>query len=153
MKALPAILFALGITVVLALGMLVVGGNALLNQNTVPMANSPTTTVSANDPASPGSGPTADTNPALQTDQQEIIQLQALITQYQAHEKQYQSELTDAAKRLSDANQQLDQANQQLSQSSQAVQNLQQILVQLQQAGVIRINRNGQISIPSAPTN
>lgn len=65
-------------------------------------------------------------------------QLQAIIGEYQARESQYLAQLTDAAG-------QLDQANAQ-------VQNYQSLLNQLVQAGVIRIDRNGVVTVlTSAP--
>lgn len=65
-------------------------------------------------------------------------QLRAIIAEYQTREGQYLAQLTDAAG-------QLDQANAQ-------VQNYQSLLNQLVQAGVIRIDRNGVVTVmTSAP--
>ncbi|HVN55197.1 MAG TPA: hypothetical protein VMT46_12765 [Anaerolineaceae bacterium] len=133
MKALPAIIFALGMTAVVAVAMFLIGANALVNQNSVPVLNAPST----------GAG--AVQNASFSADQQQAAQLEQLVAQYQAREKQYQAELNDAAQHLTQANQQLDQANQQLDQASQQVQAYQQTLERLQEIGLIRIDQNGRI--------
>jgi hypothetical protein len=124
MKSLPAILFALGMTAVVAITMLAIGGNALVNTNTTPVTNSPNTSSVA--PAS------------FSADSTQLSQLQQLVTQYQDREKQYQQELADAVQRLNDANTQLNDANTQLQQYQQLVQ-------LLQQRGIIRITSDGQV--------
>jgi len=124
MKTLPAILFALGMTAVVAIAMLFIGGNALVNTNTTPVTNSPNTSNIA--PAS------------FSADQTQLSQLQSLVSQYQAREKQYQQELADAVQRLNDANTQLNDANTQLNQ-------YQQLIQLLQQRGIIRITSDGQV--------
>jgi peptidoglycan hydrolase CwlO-like protein len=132
MKALPALFFALVITMVIGASMLVIGSNALFNKNSVPVLNSPNTTnVSAAIPSS---------------NQQTVEQMQQLITQYQAREKQYQTELNDAA-------QQLSQANQQLNQYSQMMDSVQRLLNELQRRGIITITNDGQILIPNNGIN
>lgn len=143
MKALPAILFALAITGMIAIAMVLIGGNALLNTNTVPAASA----------ASSTSAGTVQ-NASVSATSLQSADMQALIQQYQAREKQYQSQLSEAAKRLSDANTQLAQANQQiqqagqeLQQANQAVSTYQQVLVQLQRSGLITIDSSGQIFI------
>ena len=125
MKPLPAILFALAITLVVGVSMFAIGSNALLNPNQAPILNSPgVTDVSA------ASLTTADQN---SVDQQKLAQLQDLVNQYQQREKQLQTELSDAAAQLNQANQE--------------VQQYQDVLTQLQQRGVIRITSDGQIML------
>jgi len=130
MKTLPALLFALGITAILAIGMAVIGVNALVNPATLPITNSPASSGVAAASFSPSSSSSTSAS-ASSADQAQIAQLQALVTQYQDREKQYQSELTDAANQLSQANAQLAQ--------------FQQLLTVLEQRGIIRVNSAGQI--------
>jgi esterase/lipase len=126
MKALPALFFALVITLVIGASMLAIGSNALFNKNSLPVLNSPkTTNISAAVPSA---------------NQQTVEQMQQLITQYQAREIQYQKELNDAA-------QQLSQANQQLTQYSQMMDSVQRLLNELQRRGMITITNDGQITI------
>jgi peptidoglycan hydrolase CwlO-like protein len=132
MKAFPALLFALAITAIIAMAMLVVGGNALLNTNSVPVLNSPASTVSN------ASVPSSDLK--LAAAEQRISDMQKLINQYQTREQQYQTELQQAAQKINDANSQLAQDNQQL-------QVFQQVLTALQQRGIIRITQDGQIQL------
>lgn len=122
MKNLPAIIAAFVITGLLGVGMLVVGGNALLNQNRVPMQNSPTSAQS--DPQTSN----------VSQQQPTVNQLQDRIAQYQAREKQYQSELNSAS--------------QQLNQANQTLQQYQSLLEELQARGVIRVQSDGTILIP-----
>jgi vacuolar-type H+-ATPase subunit I/STV1 len=131
MKTLPAIIAALAITVVIGVAMIAIGANALLNPNTVPVANA----------AAGGSVTTV----SLTADQQQVEQMQSLIQQYRDREKQYQAQLQQATQRLQQANQQLQQANQAIQQDGQQVQVYQQILIDLQQRGVITITNDGQI--------
>jgi septal ring factor EnvC (AmiA/AmiB activator) len=133
MRPLPAIIASLAITAVIALGIFVIGINAVLNPNTVPVVNA----ASNSDPGgsiatvSNPSSSSVSANPAAD---QQIAQLQSLIKQYQDREQQYQTQLSNAA-------QQLDQANQQL-------QSYQQLLTALEQRGIIRIDQNGNVLIP-----
>jgi uncharacterized protein YlxW (UPF0749 family) len=129
MKILSALFFALVTTVIIAVTMLVIGGNALLNKNSVPILNSPAAA------AIPKSADAASTNL-----QQQVDQMQQLINQYQDREKQYQAELQQAA-------QQLNTANAQIGQDNQDAQVYQQVLTALQQRGLIRITSDGQIFI------
>jgi septal ring factor EnvC (AmiA/AmiB activator) len=122
-KQISAILAELFITGFIALCITVVGANALVNKNSVPVSNSPQATVvasSANDPSA-----------ATQT---QIQQLEDRINQYQQREQQYQQELQTAQQQLQDANSQLAQ--------------FQQLLQVMQQRGLILINQNGQIFLP-----
>jgi septal ring factor EnvC (AmiA/AmiB activator) len=132
MTALSAILFALAMTVVIGGSLFAIGGNALLNKNTVPLTNAPgVTNVSAADVSTP--------------DQQQLAQLQQLVGQSQSREQQYQTELNQAVERLNQANQQLTQANTQLNQDNQAINSYQQLLSQLVNAGVITISSDGHV--------
>lgn len=133
MKAFPALLFALAITAIIVMAMLVVGGNALLNTNSVPVLNSPPASGASN-----ASVPSSDLK--LAAAEQRISDMQKLINQYQTREQQYQTELQQAAQKINDANSQLAQDNQQL-------QVFQQVLVALQQRGIIRITQDGQIQL------
>lgn len=147
MKAFPALLFALAITAIIAIAMFIVGGNALLNQNTAPVLNAPPSSGSVtnvSDPAVAGAASAATASTAsdqqLAAAKQQIAQMQALLTQYQSREQTYQTELQQAAQKLSDANAQLAQTNQQL-------QVFQQVLTALQQRGIIRITQDGTIEL------
>jgi flagellar motor protein MotB len=149
MKAFPALLFALAITAIIAISMFIVGGNALLNQNTAPVLNAPPGAApQAAPPATSGGVSNASDPPAassavdpqLAAAQQQIAQMQKLLTQYQAREKTYQTELKQAAQKLSDNNAQLAQVNQQL-------QVFQQVLQALQDRGIIRITNDGTIEL------
>lgn len=137
MKTVPAIIAALAITVVVAVGMLLIGANALFNPNAGPIFNSPSA-VQAAAPAASSSSNGANTTAVSAaggnaSDAQQIAQLQALVKQYQDREKQYQTELNQAATQLNQAN--------------QNAQNYQNILAQLQQLGVINITADGQITV------
>ena len=122
MKRMQAIIAAVLITAVMAAGMLAVGVSAAVNTNSVPPSNSPNAAVA-----------TGTSNPnqaaSVQTAQTQIDQLKSLIAQYQTREKQYQ---------------------QQISTDNAQMQQLQSVLTQLQQAGIIRINADGSISVGRA---
>jgi peptidoglycan hydrolase CwlO-like protein len=121
-KQISAILAALFVTGFIALCITVVGANALVNKNSVPVSNSPQATVVAS---------TTNDPPAAQT---EIQQLEDRINQYQQREQQYQQELQKAQQQLQDANSQIAQ--------------FQQLLQVMQQRGLIFINQSGQIFLP-----
>ena len=131
MKHLPAFIAALIITAILGCAMLAIGANALLNKNTVPVANAPANSTSSSDPSS-GVVAVSSTDNTAQA--QQIQQLQNLISQYQARDQQYQS--------------QMNQLIQQVNQDNSQIQNLQNILVELQNRGLIFIGRDGRILIP-----
>lgn len=120
MKIFPGILASLLITALVGAGMFVIGGNALLNNNTAPVSNSPQTAQAQGVSAPSG--------------QTQVQQLENLVQQYQQREKQYQAQLNTAAQRLNQANEQ--------------VQSYQQVLSALQERGVIQITNDGQILIP-----
>jgi peptidoglycan hydrolase CwlO-like protein len=122
-KQISAILAALFITGFIALCMTVVGANALVNKNSVPVSNSPQSTVSAS----------TSTDPSTAT-QTEIQQLEAHINEYQKREQKYQQELQTAQQQIQDANSQIAQ--------------FQQLVQVLQERGLIFINQSGQIFLP-----
>ena len=64
-------------------------------------------------------------------------ELKALITEYQSREAQYQQELNQAADQINQANGQIEQ--------------YQSFIMALQNAGVIQINRNGQVTVMTNP--
>ena len=119
-KKITALLAAILITGSIALSMLVVGANAMANQNGTPASNSISSTAKA------GSSPTL-------SPQEQIVQLQAQITQYQQREQQYQDALNND--------------NAQLSQASSELQMIQQLLAYLQNQGLISIDGRGQITV------
>lgn len=125
MKRFQGLIAAAVITLVVALGMVVIGVDAASNTNVAPIVSSP---AQASLAAAGGSS-------QAQADQSQaqIAQLQSLIKQYQDREKQYQSEIQSLSQKLSDASSQADQ--------------LQQILMALQQRGVIQITRDGRIFV------
>jgi uncharacterized protein YlxW (UPF0749 family) len=120
-KQVVAFLSAFIITAIVALSMLVVGVNAAVNPNGVAASNSPTTAA-------------ASVSTSTDSTQAQIAQLQAQLAQYQARDQQYQAALASD--------------NQQLSQAAQEMQMVQQLLVYLQNRGLIRINNQGQITVP-----
>ncbi len=124
-KHVLALLAAVFITGVTALGMFVIGVNALVNPNTTNTSNSPSAGAAvAQDPAA------SNTNATYQA---QIAQLQSLVNQYQARDQQDQ--------------QIINQDNQQLQQASNEVQMIQQLLGYLQQQGLIRITNDGRIIV------
>jgi hypothetical protein len=119
-KQVVAFLFAFIITAIVGLSMLVVGVNAAINPNGVPVSNSPASSAAKSASLSP-------------TDQAQIAQLQSLVDQYKAREQQYQAVINSD--------------NQQLSQASQEIQMIQQLLAYLQNRGLIQIDSQGQITV------
>ena len=100
-KSLPAVIAALMMTIFIVLATLVVGVNAIFNQN-----------ISSAQAANPG-----DTQ--ANNDEATIQDLQATIAQYQARELQYKNELQQAADQVSLISQQ----NQKYQELIQALQN------------------------------
>lgn len=98
MKHVSALVAALVITTIIGLGILVVGVNALTNKNTVPLQNSPTSSVTASDPPGTGTGSSSSTTtntPAnVQQLQQEVSNLQSQLNQENQILQQYQSLIT-----------------------------------------------------------
>ena len=64
-------------------------------------------------------------------------ELKALIAEYQSREVQYQQELNQATDQINQANGQIEQ--------------YQSFIMALQNAGVIQINRNGQVTVMTSP--
>jgi len=118
-KQYTALLAAFAITICMGAGMLLVSGNALINKNGIPVADSPAAATA-----------TAEVRTA---EQAQIQQLQSLVTEYQAREVKYQNELKSAGQDLENVNNQIRQ--------------YQMLLVALQNRGYIMINSNGQIII------
>ena len=131
MKHISAIIAGVFITGLVAVAILAVGGNALLNTNTVPVQAAPASSTVT----SPATG-----SQVAQL-QSEVQQLTNRVNQYQQREQQYQSELEQAAS-------QVDQANGQANQAASEIQQYQQLLTVLAQRGIIRIQSDGSIVIP-----
>lgn len=126
-KPFMAVLIALLVTVCVAVPMFAIGGAALMNKNGVTPSNSPAQAAEA-----------SQVNSTEQNDQ--VGQLQGLVSQYQDREKQYQE-------REGQLQQQLAQANAQLQQDQQLLQQVQMLLGALQQRGLIRLTNDGRIVI------
>ena len=122
-KRWPAFLAAFLMTAVIALAILSLGANALLNKNALPVQ-----AASLSDQPASGDQVTVD--------QASIDQLQNLVEQYQARELQYQTELQQAADQLNQTNAELQQ--------------YQQVVNALQESGVIQIRQDGRIFLNQA---
>jgi molybdenum-dependent DNA-binding transcriptional regulator ModE len=118
-KQIVALLAAVLITGSIAMSMLVVGANAMTNQNGTPVSNS-------------ASVAAAGSTTAL-SDQAQIAQLQAQVAQYQAREQEYQAALQSD--------------NDQLTKAASQLQMIQQLLAYLQSHGLIQIDNQGQIYV------
>lgn len=116
-KQIPALLAAIVMTALIALGMTVTGVNALLNKN-----GTDPTSVAAK-PAITG----ADTSAA------QIAQLQQRINEYAQREQQYQQIIQNN--------------KQQVRQAAEETQQIQQLLFALQSRGLIQVQRDGTIMI------
>jgi TolA-binding protein len=104
-------------TGVIALGLLVVGVSAMMNPNSVPVADSPDA------PAAVAETTTSDPQAAAQ-----INQLQSLVAQYQNREKQYQT--------------QIGQLNQEVQQMQGVLQQLQRLgVIRINGDGTIQLRR------------
>ncbi|HSJ88295.1 MAG TPA: hypothetical protein VK909_13865 [Anaerolineales bacterium] len=117
-KSMIAVFVALAITTCVGLGILAVGGAAFFNKNGVTPSNSPSQAVNAS---------------SATTQNDQIAQLQSLVSQYQQRDQQLQS--------------QLQHANAQIQSDQQTVQEARDLLAALQQRGLIRITNDGQIFI------
>lgn len=124
MKKTPALIAAFVMTLIVGLGMLLVGANAYFNPSSVALASS-----SSANTADVSTTATSSADSAGQ-----LQQLQSLVAQYQSREQQFQ--------------QQLNQLQQQLTQSNTQSQQYQQLITELQRRGIIQVNQNGQILIP-----
>src|SRR3990172_8536955 len=100
-KQIGALLSAILITGAIAVSMVVVGVNAMSNQNGTVVSNLPASATTAGSTMAP-------------SDQALITQLQAEVAQYQAREQQYKAAL--------------DSDNQQLAQNASQIQMIQQLL-------------------------
>ncbi len=139
MKRLQGIIAATIVTIVISLGMLVIGADAATNVNSVPVNNSPAQASLASSSTANVSAQTAQDSAAAAQDAQfkamqaQIDQLQSQIKQYQSREQQYQTEIKSQAQKLAQADQ---QAN-----------TFQQVLAALQDRGLIQITRDGRIFV------
>ncbi len=125
-KQFMAILIALLMTACVGTSIFAIGGAALLNKNTVPVADS--------------QGQASVISDSNLSQQNQVAQLQDLVSQYQDHEQQYQQ-------REQQLQEQLSQANQQVQQDQQLIQQVQVLLATLQQRGIISISGDGRIFI------
>ena len=120
-KQIVALFAAMLITGLIAMSMVVIGANAMTNQNGSVVSNSPASAVAA--------GSTSSTSDQAQ----QIAQLQAQVAQYQAREQQYQAALASD--------------NTQLTQAASELQMIQQLLAYLQSHGLITVDSQGQIYV------
>ncbi len=125
-KQVWALLAAILMTACIGLGILVIGGGALFNQNGIQASNSHAQAAQVVD-----SG--AASQVQIQQLQNQIAQYQARDQQYQQREQQYQQELS--------------QAQAQLNQDQQQFQQIQILLNALQQRGLISVSNDGRIFI------
>ncbi len=120
MKRLVAILTAAVVTSLIALAMLVVGVNAMVNPNSVPVSDSP-------------NAPSTVTQTTTTMDPQaaaQINQLKSLVAQYQSREQQYQA--------------QVNQLNTQVQQLQGVLQQLQRLgIIRINADGSIQLSRGG----------
>jgi peptidoglycan hydrolase CwlO-like protein len=134
MKRLQGIIAATIVTIIISLGMVVIGADAATNVNSVPVSNSPAAASLASATANTSAQAAQDAQSAQLTAMQaQIDQLQNLVKQYQSREQQYQTEIKSQAQKLAGANQ---QAN-----------TFQQVLMALQQRGLIQITSDGRIFV------
>jgi peptidoglycan hydrolase CwlO-like protein len=117
-KKVTAILAAFVITSIIGTGILLIGINALTNDNTAPIQNSPSSVTS--DTASIDTANSTGDPSTVQQLQDQVLQLQS----------------------------QLDTTLQQLSQRNDQLQQYQYLLRELQRQGLIQIESDGLIDIP-----
>ena len=117
-KQFSAFIVASLITVIVAAGLLLIGGAVYFNQNGSQMQSTSVSLSSAGTSNAPS---------------QEVAQLQSLVQQYQEREKEYQA-------REQQYQAQLASANQQLQMDQQQFQQVNMLLVELQQRGVITVS-------------
>ena len=133
-KSFMAVLIALLVTVCVGVPMFAIGGAALMNKNGTTPSNSPAQVSQA-----------ALVKSSQQNDQ--MGQLQGLVSQYQDREKQYQQREQQLQQREQQLQQQLAQANTQLQQDQQLLQQVQMLLGALQHRGLIRLTNDGRVVI------
>lgn len=133
MKRLQGLIAAAVTTIVISLGMLVIGADAATNTNRAPVNDTPAQAAQASLAKTSSTNATANTATATDPAQAQIAQLQGLVKQYQDREKQYQAEIKSQAQKLADAN-------------NQAA-TFQQVLQALQERGLIQITRDGRIFV------
>ena len=125
-KRFVALLAAVLSTACVGVVILAVGGAALLNPNGTAAAQSPAQAATA---AASGNA-----------SQEQLQQLQSLVSQYRAREQQYQT-------REQQLQQQIQADNQQLQQAQQQMEQVRRLLFALQERGLISISQDGQIVI------
>ncbi len=95
MKHVSAITTALIITAVIGLGIAVIGVSAFTNKNTVPLQNTPSSSVTGNTTANSSANSSSSSSSATpQQLQQEVTQLQSQLNQDNQVISQYQSLLS-----------------------------------------------------------
>ena len=133
-KQLTAFIAAIFITLCIALGIFAISGVAFANSNGVQASNNP----------APGAATYANASSVASQvqvlQQQQIQQLQSLVSQYQQRDQQYQQ-------REQQYQSQLSQANAQLSQVQQQMQQYQLLVNALQRRGIITVTSDGQVFI------
>lgn len=117
-KSIPAFLAAVLVTVVLGVGMFLIGQNALGTSTAKAEAVAAPVTLSADTTA----------------------QYEQIVAQYQARETQYQAEITQASA-------QINTANQQIASDSQQLQQYKSLISQLQNSGLISIANDGTVTV------
>jgi hypothetical protein len=130
-RPLPAVLAAMGITLVVGVALFIVGANAVFQP------------VRAQAAADPAAGTTA-ANQAAAPDSQ-------MLAAYQEREKQLTDRINEYQQREQQLAEQLKQVTQERDSALGQAQQYQQILQQLQQAGVIQIDDDGQIFLMQQP--
>ena len=138
MKQFSAIIAAIIITGIVGTAMVIVGGNALTNKNTVPMLNAQAGASTNSQTLVTATQNSAQTQ--AQADTQTLANAQSEITQLQDSLNQYQTRLNQAVS-------QLNQDNAQLAQYQTEFKQVQTLLQQLQNLGLITISNDGQIYI------
>jgi hypothetical protein len=122
------------VTLVVCLGMFVIGTSAAMNKNGVPVKDSPT---------SGGAAVTTSIDPA------QVVQMQNLITQYQQRDQQYQQREQQYQQREQQYQAQLNSAQQQLDQTANQLAQYQRVLQFLIDRGIIQVDSRGRIFLPN----
>ena len=156
-KQVPALIASVIITLVIGLGMVVVGASAAFNKNGVPVRDSPYSASSAqpgaagstqNTAGSAAQEVTSDQPGAAGSAQAQIQQLQALVAQYQQHEQQYQQREQQLIQQQQQLQDQVNADQQQLGQANQQMEQVQRLLEFLQRRGIIQVDQDGRIFVP-----
>jgi chromosome segregation ATPase len=143
-KHIQALVAAFVMTIVIAVAILALGLNALINKNVVQVKNSPAAIPAAVTTSSQTASQTTSVDPA------QLQQLQNLITQYQSRETQYQNELKQAAQQLDQKNAQIQQDQTQIQQDQATLQQYQGLISARATGGVTHNTPDGRILIPQS---